>query len=94
MHIFICAFPLFSDYNAPLTENGAYTEKYNRAAEMISVYDTLSSLLGTSINDVGKVLSLLEACFDLISPPSPSMKIQIVGGKLLKILGSNPHSQR
>jgi len=33
------------DYNAPLTENGAYTEKYNRAAEMISVYDTLSSLL-------------------------------------------------
>jgi hypothetical protein len=43
---------IFLDYNAPLTENGAYTEKYNRAAEMISVYDTLSSLLGTSINDV------------------------------------------
>ena len=55
VHIFISTFPVFLDYNAPLTENGAYTEKYNRAAEMISVYDTLSSLLGTSINDVGKV---------------------------------------
>ena len=63
MHIFICAFPLFSDYNAPLTENGAYTEKYNRAAEMISVYDTLSSLLGTSINDVGTLLQFLTPPF-------------------------------
>ena len=33
------------DYNAPLTENGAYTDKYNRAAEMIAVYDTLSDYL-------------------------------------------------
>ena len=32
-----------------------------------------------------KVLSLLEACFDLISSPSLSMKIQIITGKLLKI---------
>ena len=31
---------------------------------------------------LGKVLSLLEACFDLISSPSPSMKIQIMGGKI------------
>ena len=29
-----------------------------------------------------KVLSLLEAFFDLISSPSPSMKIQIMGGKI------------
>ena len=35
----------------------------------------------------GKVLSLLEACFDLISPPSPSMKIQIMGGKMTENLG-------
>ena len=33
------------DYNAPLTENGAYTEKYDEAAEMIAVYDTLSDYL-------------------------------------------------
>ena len=41
-----------------------------------------------------KVLSLLEACFDLISDSSPHMKIQIMGGKLLKIWGSNPRSGR
>jgi hypothetical protein len=29
----------------------------------------------------GKVLSLLEACFDLILSPSPSVKIQIMRGK-------------
>ena len=43
---------------------------------------------------VTKVLSLLEACFDLISGSSLSMKIQIMGEKLLKILGSNPRSGR
>ena len=41
-----------------------------------------------------KVLSLLEACFDLISGSSLHMKIQIMGGKLLKIWGSNPRSGR
>ena len=35
----------------------------------------------------GKVLSLLEACFDLISSPSPSMKIQVMGGKIIGNLG-------
>ena len=35
----------------------------------------------------GKVLSLLEACFDLISSPSPSMKIQTMGGKITENLG-------
>ena len=34
-----------------------------------------------------KVLSLLEACFDLISSPSPSMKIQIMGRKIPENLG-------
>ena len=34
-----------------------------------------------------KVLSLLEACFDLISSPSPSIKIQIIGGKNTENLG-------
>ena len=33
-----------------------------------------------------KVVSLLEACFDLISSPSPSMKIQIMGGKITENL--------
>ena len=30
---------------------------------------------------------LLEACFDLISSPSPSIKIQIIGGKINENLG-------
>ena len=34
-----------------------------------------------------KVLSLLEACFDLISLPSPSMKIEIMRGKTTENLG-------
>ena len=34
-----------------------------------------------------KVLSILEACFDLISSHSPSMKIQIMGGKITENLG-------
>ena len=34
-----------------------------------------------------KVLSLLEACFDLISGSSLSMKIQIMGGKITDYLG-------
>jgi hypothetical protein len=33
-----------------------------------------------------KVLSFLEACFDLISSPSPFMKIQIMGGKITENL--------
>jgi hypothetical protein len=34
-----------------------------------------------------KVLSLLGACFDLISGSSLSMKIQIMGGKITENLG-------
>ena len=30
----------------------------------------------------GKVLSLIEACFDLILSPSPSVKIQIMDGRI------------
>ena len=36
---------------------------------------------------MGKVLSLLEACFDLISGSSLHMKIQIMGGKITENLG-------
>ncbi len=36
---------LFIDYDAPLTEAGHYTAKYDRAAEMLAAYDPLSSLL-------------------------------------------------
>ena len=35
----------------------------------------------------GKVLFLLEACFDLILSPSPSVKIQIMDGRITKNLG-------
>ena len=36
-----------------------------------------------------EVLSLLEACFDLMVGSSLHMKMQIMGGKILKIWGSN-----
>ena len=39
---------------------------------------------------MNKVLSFLEACFDLISSPSLSMKIQIMGGKITENLGFLP----
>ena len=42
------------------------------------------SVKSPSVNS--KVLSLLEACFDLISPPSLYMKIQIMGGKIIENL--------
>ena len=43
---------------------------------------------------VSKVLSLLEACFDLISGSSLSIKFKSWAGKLPKIWGSNPRSGR
>ena len=42
---------------------------------------------GASGYIAGKVQSLLEACLDLISSPSPSMKIQTMGGKITENLG-------
>ena len=39
------------------------------------------------ILETSKVLSLLEACFDLISGSSLHMKIQIMGGKITENLG-------
>ena len=44
-----------------------------QAAEEIILHNSLH---------LSKVLSLLEACFDLILSPSLSMKIQIMGGKI------------
>ena len=63
-----------------LFHNGSnsYLEKY-------SDYGTL--LHGMCCSLFGKVLSLLEACFDLISGSSFSMKIQIMGGKITENLG-------
>ena len=43
---------------------------------------------------VTKVLSLLEACFDLILGSSLHIKFKSWAGELLKIWGSNPHSGR
>ena len=45
------------------------------------------AMVMNAIFQPGKVLSLLEACFDLISGSSLSMKIQIMGGKITENLG-------
>ena len=50
--------------------------------EMFEAFGKITSLKVMK----GKVLSLLEAYFDLISSPSPSMKIQIMGGKITESL--------
>ena len=36
---------LFPDYDAPLSENGGYTPKYEKAAEMIAKYDHLAEVI-------------------------------------------------
>lgn len=38
-------FKSISDYDAPLSENGGYTLKYDKTAEMIAGYDTLAAEL-------------------------------------------------
>ena len=64
-------------------ENEAERQNYELEAERVR--QEMNARLGTS--NEGKVLSRLEACFDLISSPSPSMKIQIIGGKITENLG-------
>ena len=46
-----------------------------------------TSKIGVSENSSHKVISLLEACFDLILVSSLSMKIQIIGRKITENLG-------
>ena len=36
---------MFPDYDAPLSENGDYTSKYEKAAEMIAKYDHLAEVI-------------------------------------------------
>ena len=60
-----------------------YTEKQN--SEQFVVFLSFDEILNSM--EVSKVLSLLEACFYLISSPLPSMKIQIMGGKVTENLG-------
>ena len=36
---------IISDYDAPLTENGNYTQKYHSAASKIAEYDPVASLV-------------------------------------------------
>ena len=43
--------------------------------------------LPRALNSWIVIKKLLEACFDLISSPSPSMKIQIMGRKIAENLG-------
>ena len=57
---------------------------------LLSEYFIELKFASTKVYNFGlyiKVLSLLEACFDLISPPSTSMKIQIIGRKITENLG-------
>ena len=35
----------FIDYDAPITENGGYTPKYDKATEMIAAYDHLANVI-------------------------------------------------
>ena len=44
--------------------------------------------------NVSKVLSLLEACFDLISGSKLHMKIQIMDGKITENLGFESQLQK
>ena len=55
--------------------------------EGIVHYLIIRSPKGFKIKVRIKVLSLLEACLDLILSPLLSMKIQIVGGKITENLG-------
>ena len=42
---FYYVYNFLSDYDAPVTENGAYTPKYDKAAEMIATYDSLANVI-------------------------------------------------
>ena len=58
---------------------------FQRANE--SIVGTAHQRLQKKCKCFFKVLSLLEACFDLFLSPSLSMKIQILGGKIIENLG-------
>ena len=62
--------------------SGGY--KCNCPADNPDQFGPNCQILAATYNGQGKVLSLLEACFDLISSPSLSMKIQIMGRKITK----------
>ena len=64
--------------------NGGY--KCNCPADNPDQFGPNCQILAATYNGQGKVLSLLEACFDLISSPSLSMKIQIMGRKITENL--------
>ena len=66
-----------------------YFYAYQRSEEERKSSHNESDLGGETVGTevTGKVISLLEACFDLILSASPSMKIQIMGGKITGNLG-------
>ena len=80
---------------APLRVDGTYVKvsapkHLKRACFNRKKFHSLNVMCVT-----GKVLSLLEACFDLIAGSySLHMKIQIMYGKIIENLRSNPHSGR
>ena len=66
-----------------LNEEIRYLQKYFQICFSLQIDRPRISYLKLTC----KVLSLLEACFDLIWGSSPSMKIQIMGGKITENLG-------
>ena len=72
-------FPRFTKKNALLARQSHFSRK--------SLNKLCKSFCDFAVKFLCKVLSLLEACFALISSPSPSMKIQIIDGKITENLG-------
>ena len=82
-------------YSDEVLEWQKIAKKEKSSVSMSSSVQQQSSFVTTvRLLQICKVLSLLEACFDLISGSSLSIKIQIMGGKIIENGGSNLCSRR
>ena len=79
----------FRDNVIPISRSGVLWLRHYffLLTQDLSTCQGISGCICYGNSSTGKVLSPLEACFDFISSPSPSMKIQIVGGKSTENLG-------
>ena len=72
-------------YSDEVLEWQKIAKKEKSSVSMSSSVQQQSSFVTTvRLLQICKVLSLLEACFDLISGSSLSIKIQIMGGKIIE----------
>ena len=72
-------------YSEEVLEWQKIAKKEKSSVSMSSSVQQQSSFVTTvRLLQICKVLSLLEACFDLISGSSLSIKIQIMGGKIIE----------